>query len=175
MPQKTTDFFISVGAGANADGEELDELARQLAGELAELDMVSAELGQTGDLPERAKVAPVTIGTILVKVAEAGGITGLITALGSWLSCDERRTVTVQIGENRLEVTGISKAEQTNLIQWFQTQTGLRLEGVYAIGDVNWMPATAEDHALADEVHEGHQPPSPPSVIYLIEPQMRPF
>ena len=128
MPQETTDLFISVGVGPNAGSEELDELARQLSDELAELDLVSVEMARVDRLPEGAKGGPITIGTVLLKIAEAGGISSLITVLGSWLSRDERRTVILQIGENKLEVTGISELEQANLIQWFQTQTGLRLE-----------------------------------------------
>ncbi len=126
MTQVISEFFISVG-GANADGEERDGLARQLLTELAELDTVSAELAPGTVAPVGAKGDPVTIGAILVKVAEVGGITGLIAILGSWLSRDERRTVTLQIGNNKIEVSGVSEATQTALIEWFQIQTGLRI------------------------------------------------
>lgn len=128
MTQKTIGLLIRPGAGTDADREELDQLARQLRDELNQLNEISAELATGGELPKGAKGEPLAIGAILVKIAEAGGITGLITVLGSWLSRDERRTVTLQIGENKLEVTGISGAEQARLIQWFQTQTGLRIE-----------------------------------------------
>jgi hypothetical protein len=128
MTKKTIGLLIRPGAGTDADREELDQLARQLRDELNQLNEISAELATGGELPKGAKGEPLAIGAILVKIAEAGGITGLITVLGSWLSRDERRTVTLQIGENKLEVTGISEAEQARLIQWFQTQTGLRIE-----------------------------------------------
>lgn len=128
MAQKTIGLLIRLGAGTDADSEELDQLARQLRDELNQLNEVSAELATGGELPKGAKGEPLAIGAILVKIAKAGGITGLLTILGSWLSRDERRTVTLQIGENKLEVTGISGAEQARLIQWFQTQAGLRIE-----------------------------------------------
>jgi hypothetical protein len=128
MLQATMNFLITVGAGADADSQELDELALQLCDELTELDIVSAELARGSKLPEGAKGDPTTVGTILIKIAEVGGIAGLTTLLGSWLSRDERRTLTLQLGENKLEITGISEAEQAKLIQWFQMQTGLRLE-----------------------------------------------
>jgi len=128
MAQEIIHLFISVGADPYLDSKALDELARQLSDELDALDMVSAELARGGELPEGAKGGPIAIGTVLVKVAEVGGITALITALSSWLSRDERRAVTLQIGENKLEATSISAEEQADLIQWFKTQTGLRLE-----------------------------------------------
>lgn len=128
MTQKAAKLFISVRAGADADHEELDELARQLSDELAELDTLSTELPRGDALPEGAKGDPITIGSILVMIAEAGGITSLITVLGSWLSRDEQRSVNLQIGDNKIEVTGISEAEQTELIRWFQMQTGLQLD-----------------------------------------------
>jgi hypothetical protein len=127
MVQEIAELFILVGAGADADIEELDELARQLRDELAELDSVSAELVPGGASPEEAKGEPLAAGAILLKIAQAGGITGLFAILGSWLSRDERRTITLQIGENKLEVTGISEAEQSRLIQWFQMQAGLQI------------------------------------------------
>ncbi len=122
----TQAIFISVN-GTNADEEARDRLARQLLAELAELDTLSAELAPGAVVPVGAKGDPVTIGAILVKVAEVGGITGLIAILGSWLSRDERRTVTLQIGDNKIEVSGVSEATQTALIEWFQIQTGLRI------------------------------------------------
>lgn len=137
VEQKISSFFISVGLDADAEDEELDNLARQLLAELDDLDTVSVELAgedksralRQNSGQANAKGLSTTIGSILVKIAEVGGITSLISILGSWLSRDERRTITLQVGENKLEVTGITETEQTRLIQWFQTQTGLRLEG----------------------------------------------
>ncbi len=128
MSQKTTKFSITVGAGINTDNEELDELARQLVAELSELDEVSVKLARSGKLPKGAKGEPITIGTILIVLAQAGVITGLVTILNSWLSRDERRSAMIQVGENKVEVSGISKEEQANLVEWFQTQTGFHLE-----------------------------------------------
>ena len=63
------------------DNEEIDNLAHQLIDELADLNMVSAELIQEGDLPEGAKGKAFTLGTILIKLVEAGGIAGLCFVL----------------------------------------------------------------------------------------------
>ena len=125
MSQSISDFIISINPGA--DEAERDEAARQLLTELAELEAVSAELAPGGAAPVGAKGDPLTIGVILVKIAEVGGITGLIAILGSWLSRDERRTVALQMGDNKIEVSGVSEATQTALIEWFQLQTGLRI------------------------------------------------
>jgi hypothetical protein len=128
MSLNATDLFITVNSGTDSDSEELDELTRQLLDELAELHLLLVELARGGKLPEGAKGEPIGVGTILVKIAEAGGITGLVSVLGSWLSRDKRRALKLQIGDNKLEVTGITRGEQARLIKWFQIQTGLRLE-----------------------------------------------
>ena len=51
-------------------------------------------------------------GEILVKIAELGGISGIISVLANWLSRDPRRALKLRIGESELEVTGLSKGEQ---------------------------------------------------------------
>jgi hypothetical protein len=122
------EFVISIDVGPGWDERELDSQTHLLLDELSELNRVQADLIQGGVLPEGAKGDPLTLGTILVKIGEAGGIIGLTNILSSWLSRDERRSITLQIGENKLSVDGISQIEQTKLIEWFQTQTGFRLE-----------------------------------------------
>ena len=126
MTRIISELFISVSE-ENADKEERDGLARHLLAELADLDAVSAKLAPEDAAPVGAKGDPLTIGVILVKIAEVGGITGLIAILGAWLSRDERRTVALQTGDNKLEVSGVSEAAQTALIAWFQLQTGLKI------------------------------------------------
>jgi len=122
MSKESVDLYVSVKAGADEDAEELDQLARELARDLNELDSVeSVEPLQADKLLDGAKGLPIDFGTVLAKLAEVGAISALVTTLGSWLSRDKRRSLKLRVGDKSLEVTGLSGTEQQDLIQWFKT------------------------------------------------------
>ncbi|GAB4528281.1 MAG: hypothetical protein Kow0063_04340 [Anaerolineae bacterium] len=130
MASKTIDLYLQVGGGPGADEEDLEELAQHLTDELNELDGIEAvERVQEGKLPEDAKGLLIPAGTLLIKFAETAGVTALINVLGSWLSSDRSRTLKLKLGDATLELTGLSKPEQQELIDWFQGQAGIRLDG----------------------------------------------
>ena len=69
------------------------------------------------------------IGTLLIQAGVAAvAIKGMFDILQSWLSRSERRKLTLHIGENNVEVTGMSKSQQRKLIEWFQSETGFHLD-----------------------------------------------
>lgn len=123
-------LYVSVGGGPEADREDLDELARGLARELREVDCVESVEPAAGDRPpEGAKgLSVAAVGTLLLKLAEVGGVSALTGALGAWLSRDKSRTLNLHLGDSSLEVTGLSQEEQQDLVRWFQSQAGLSLE-----------------------------------------------
>lgn len=128
MAVKSISFYISVSC-LDADNEDIEKLTRELNEELNELDYIeSIEVVQTGTLPKGAKGVSIDVGTLLIKMAEFGGISALITILGTWLGRDKSRVLKLQIGDKSLELTGLSKIEQQELIHWFQAQTNLRLD-----------------------------------------------
>ncbi len=130
MANKTIDLYVQVGAGPDVDQEDLDKLARQLTDELKEVDDIeSVERVREGELPKDAKGLPVAVGTLLIELAGTAGVTPLINALGAWLTRDKSRTLSLQLRDATLEVTGLSKTEQQELIDWFQVQAGIRLDG----------------------------------------------
>jgi len=108
------------------DIDEIDDLARQFLDELAEIGSVVVAYPASVDkvIDDGAKGAPIEVGDLLVKIVKAGGLTKVISTIFSWLSRDERRSISIKIDDNQIDVTGISKAEQTKLIEWFQLQTG---------------------------------------------------
>ncbi len=52
------------------------------------------------------------------------------------------------------------------------TRLRSNLSGVYAPGTVVRIPASPEDQALAERVHECKQPPQPPPTVYLVPPNI---
>lgn len=129
MEANCFNFYLSVGSTVNIDDEDREILARELMQDLNELDyIVSVEIASSGKPPDGAKGFSIDFETLIVKMAETGGVSTLITTLGSWLLRDKSRTLKLQINDKSLEVTGLSKAEQADLIQWFKVQTGLQLD-----------------------------------------------
>lgn len=130
MHQENIEVLISVNA--DADDEERYEFARRLSCDLNELNDVSVELAKGDKPPKGAMGEPLTTGAIVVAIAKAGAvtaaITGLIGILNSWLNRDERQKITLEIGGNKLELTGVSKEEQKKLVEWFQSETKFRVD-----------------------------------------------
>ena len=118
---------LNIDADQEPDVEELAYLTRQLREDLLHLDVETVDLARAGEAPTGTKaVDPVTAGTLLVTLAASGGvITTLINALQSWLTRHERRSLTLEMGGDKLEVTGVSSEEQQRLIEaWLSRQRG---------------------------------------------------
>ena len=129
MHRKIYTLLVTVGGGPGTDEKDLDELAHLLSDELFELDNIeSIEIATSSQPPVGAKGSPIELGTILIKVAEAGGFVALVSFFSNWLARDRRRSLKLSIGDDSIELTGLSKAEQQELTRWFQIQTGLRLD-----------------------------------------------
>jgi hypothetical protein len=123
---KQLDLYLSIGSDLDPEQQEL--VVYQLADEIREASTIElVEIVPAGAVPAGTKGGP-DIGAILIKVAEVGGITDLIAIIGSWLGRDRSRTLKLQLGDKSIEVTGISKAEQTELVEWFRLQAGYRLD-----------------------------------------------
>lgn len=100
------------------DAEQLENSTRQLRRELADLRVESVDLVRSGAVPDRAKVGDtVTKGQVLVTLAASGGVlTTVIGTLQTWLSLRERQSITLEIGGDKLQVTGISVTDQQRAI-----------------------------------------------------------
>jgi hypothetical protein len=60
-------------------------------------------------------------------------------------------------------------------VTWVQTISGVPYElglqgGVYAIGDIHWIPPTADGQLLADDVQDAVETPRPLEMIYHVRP-----
>ena len=117
MTNQTVRLMLNINAGADADVKDLEQLTYYLKGELAGLDG-DVDLVRAGETPKKAKAGdPVIWGKLLLALTASGGVlTTLIGVLKSWLTSHERRSVTLEIDGDKLEVTGISSKEQQQLI-----------------------------------------------------------
>ena len=119
---------LTIDAGPEADAEELEQLTRQLRAELLELDVTAVDLVKAGKIPEKAKAGdPISWGVLLLTLAAPGGVlTSLINLLQSWLSRHERRSLTIDIQGDKLELKGIpiSPEERQRLLDdWLSRRT----------------------------------------------------
>jgi hypothetical protein len=107
---------VHVGDG---DAEEVDLLSRQFRDELLELDVDAAATAQDGDAPTGAKGDPITIGVLVVTLANSSVLLGLCQFARAWIARDRRRHVTIKNGERSLEITDADPAQQRQLIDAF--------------------------------------------------------
>jgi hypothetical protein len=106
-----------------ADPDQVDELAQHLRLELLELDVESVSPVTTGPAPDGSKgLELAAIGALLVHVAgSANALTSVIQAMRSWLrrEAPAKRSITVSIGGNTLELTSATDAQQQQLVEQF--------------------------------------------------------
>lgn len=121
MTDEQTKVMLSLDTASRADDEELEELTRLLRDELLELDVDDVDIVEGGEAPDGTKAASTfSWGNLLVTMAASGGVlTSLIGAVRSWLSRNEGKSVTLVIGEDRLELSNLSSEEQAKLIDVF--------------------------------------------------------
>jgi hypothetical protein len=109
-------------AGPDHDAEELLELTQGLRGELLELDVDAVGLGAHGEAPEGAKgVELLAFGSLVIQFAalKLPVLRSVVDATVAWLGRQRARSVKLTLDGDTLEVTGVSSAEQSRLVeQW---------------------------------------------------------
>jgi hypothetical protein len=110
---------VDLSLEPDADAVELDDAALALREELLDLDVDAIERPASGPPPEGAKaVEAMIIGTLLV---EAGKdvIAAVVQTIAGWVGARKGRSVTVQLGEDKLEISDPSADDQHRLIEAF--------------------------------------------------------
>jgi hypothetical protein len=106
-----------------ADPERLDLLTGYLRQELLGLDVEDVRRASVEGAPPGARGIDVAaLGGLVVSLGHsAAGLTDLIGAVRRWLSSGRgvRRTVTIELAGDRLELSEVSAAEQDRLIDLF--------------------------------------------------------
>jgi hypothetical protein len=124
---KSTRVNLHIDTEPDADERDLQELTVQLRQELEELSSVeSVDLARKREVPERTKpVDPIAWGDIILALAASGGvITTLINMLQNWLTRHERVSVSIEIGGDKLQLSGVPSDQQQLLVEnWIQAHT----------------------------------------------------
>ncbi|MGH3856122.1 MAG: effector-associated constant component EACC1 [Pseudonocardiaceae bacterium] len=126
MTERIARIGLRIDAGPHADAAELNELAGQLRDELLELNIERAERTSAGQPPPGARAGEIFVaGALTVLLAQSSGLlTALVDLVRSWISRDSGRSVKLELAGDVLEVTGISQADQRELIKtWIDRNT----------------------------------------------------
>jgi hypothetical protein len=104
-----------------ADAEELDGLTSQLRRELLELDVQSVERPSAGSPPPGARGAgAMSAGELVVHAATAPAlVTGVVAVTQGWLRRAGRRSARIEANGKVLVVSGLSGADQHEIITRF--------------------------------------------------------
>jgi hypothetical protein len=118
-----TDLLVEL-FDADADPERLDELTQSLRRELLELDVDSVDQATAGPAPEGTRgLELAAIGALLVKAAASSEmLVKVIGVVRGWLrsgSPRNQRTLRLTIGDQSIELTHATDAQQQQLVDQF--------------------------------------------------------
>ncbi len=103
--------------------EELDAETRRLRKALLELDVEDVRLPTTV-APDGAKGTGTDIGAMVVSLGGSAVLTAVVTGvcqvLRTWVTRDKDRRVVIEIGGNKLELTGGNAEQQASAIEAFR-------------------------------------------------------
>jgi hypothetical protein len=121
MRDQAPTLLVELHLDADADAEELDQLTSNLRRELLELDVEDVQRPRTGPPPPGTRAVEVAaLGALLVSLAKTPAILGgVVDTVRSWLSRGEGRTAKLKLGDDEIELTGISSEQQERLIAAF--------------------------------------------------------
>jgi hypothetical protein len=110
---------VSVHVHADEEPERLDRLTRLLREELLGLDVEDVAPARTGQAPPNARGDAITVGTLIVTLANSAGLVGVCQLLRTWVTRDQGRSITLKNGKRSLEITGANTAQHQQIIDAF--------------------------------------------------------
>ncbi len=115
MTERVARLDLCIETGPEADAEELAALAVQLL----ELDIESAEPATVGPAPPGTRASEILIaGALTVMLAQSPGLlTAIVETMKSWVALSGERSVKLELDGDVLEVNGITRSDQRELIQ----------------------------------------------------------
>lgn len=115
---------IDIGAGNGGDAEEVQMLAVRLRGELLASDVGTVERAPGEPAPQGAKgPAGDSVGTLLITLSNSAVVASLVSVFQSWLKRNRGRSITIQLGKDRIEARNLSAEELSMLIEtWMKNR-----------------------------------------------------
>jgi len=119
MTERIVRLGLCIETDSEADAEGLAKLAVDLREQLLELDIERADPASAGQAPPGTRAGEIVVaGALTVMLAQSSGLlTALVKTVQSWVSLSGGRSVKLEIDGDELEVTGITRADQRELIQ----------------------------------------------------------
>jgi hypothetical protein len=109
---------IELDAGADADDDELDAVARSLRSDLLELD-VDAVARPEAPAPDGARAGGVVaLGTLLVTLGPTM-LGSVCTTIEDWFKRRGSRRIELEIDGDRIVIDGVSGEDQRRLVETF--------------------------------------------------------
>jgi hypothetical protein len=101
----------------DADDAVLDQLARQLRGQLLDLDVDAVEALPSGEAADDSKALDlVVVGGLLVRFGP-GIASAVVNAVRAWVGRDGKRSVTMKIGEHEITLQAATAEQQEKLVE----------------------------------------------------------
>lgn len=107
---------ISIDAGPAGDEEELALLGQRLRRDIQQLEVDEVEFVREGAAPAGAKGDPVALASLAVTLAPVV-LKSLFDLLQGWMARHNNASVTIEMGTDKLTMTGAPSKEQIALIQ----------------------------------------------------------
>jgi hypothetical protein len=115
MPQR---LVMEIGAGPDADVEELVLLRDGLRDELLGLDVEVVDLIGSDSAPRGAKGKDrEAVGALVIALYDSAVVVALVGVLRAWAGRSAGRRVKVHIGEDSIEISQVSAEQRAILIE----------------------------------------------------------
>jgi hypothetical protein len=128
--------MIALHLEFNEDGatpHEIDFATRRLREELLRLNVDYVQRVASSDQHKGAKGTAISIGQLTLGIAQSASLTALATGvcqvLRAWVNRGSGRRVVIKDGKHTLELTGGSKQQHQQLIDFFISELSKKVDG----------------------------------------------
>jgi hypothetical protein len=125
MNERPAALSVQVVVGPDSDAEEVAQATLQLRRELLGLDVDAVEAPGAGEPPPGSRaVDGAALGALVVNIADSQLLAAVVATIRSWLVGSSWRSIKLQLGDDVLELTGVSSKEQRRLAdEWLARHT----------------------------------------------------
>jgi small-conductance mechanosensitive channel len=110
---------ITIGLDADSDGAALDEAVRALRAELLALEVEDVARAPGEPPPQGARAVDGPVLDTLIVTLGGGALTAMVRTVEYWLRRASHRRAKLQIGEDTIELTGLTDDAQRELVEAF--------------------------------------------------------